>query len=160
MSVAPASGLVRRVAPSGDLEIVLTAASVGARSDLGATAWSVFEVLALGARSVDGDLVAESSIRAVATRLRIGKDRAAAAFAVLREAGWIELRQARVASNARFASASYVVHGVEVAEVMGRAEQVEAVKASRSESWTVSSCETASRLFGDEDEDDVRGEWQ
>jgi hypothetical protein len=157
MNAAPMTGLELRMRANGDLELVVTAATADARSQVGATAWSVFEVLALDARPIDGVLVAESSIRETATRLRIGKDRAAAAFAVLRDVGWIELRQQRVAMNARFASASYVVHGVAVAEVKGRDEQVEVVEVSRSESWTVSSCETATRLFGNEVDDGVRG---
>jgi hypothetical protein len=123
MSLVAWSGLTRRVTPSGEVELVVTAASIDTRSQIGATAWSVLETLALHARPSDGVLVAESSIRAVATQLCIGKDRAAAAFAVLRAAGWIELRRQRVAGNARFASASYVVHGVADTEVQERGEE-------------------------------------
>jgi hypothetical protein len=165
MNEAPMTGLRRRVAQSGEVELVVAAASADARCEVGATAWSIFEVLALDAvLAEDGSLVAESSIREVAARQRIGKDRAAAAFAALRAAGWIELRQSRVAGNARFASASYVVHGVAVAAVQRSGEAKENVaEVNKSESWTVS-CETARRLFKDEDdndvEDDVRGGWK
>jgi hypothetical protein len=160
MTVAPMTGLCRRVTPSGEVELVVTAASADARCEVGATAWSIFEVLALNAAlTEDGSLVTDSSIRELAARQRIGKDRAAAAFAALRAIGWIELRQSRVAMNARFANASYVVHGVGDAEVKEREKQRNAVKVTRSKSEAVS-CETARRLFPDEDEDDVRGEWK
>jgi hypothetical protein len=166
MNEAPMTGLRRRVAPSGEVELVVTSASADARCQVGATAWSIFEVLALDAvLTEDGSLVADSSIREMAARQRIGKDRAAAAFAALRTAGWIELRQSRVAENARFASASYVVHGIADAAAKRRvAAKDNVVELNESESWTVSSCEAARRLFEDEDdnevEDDLRGGWQ
>lgn len=142
-----------RASPAG-VECVVTAASVEARVAVGTTAWSVFEVLALAADEVDGVWVARSSIRDVASRLRIGKDRAAAAFAVLRHAGWIELRRERVAASARFASAMYVVHAVEVVAgaERGGGERVEGLEAKRSR---MTSRETARRLFGDEQDDDA-----
>jgi hypothetical protein len=161
MSDMPSSGLVRRGAGSGGVELVVTAASIEACATVGTTAWNVFVVLALEAVVVDGVLVARSSIRDVAARLRIGKDRAAAAFARLRAAGWIELRQERVATSARFASAVYVVHAVEVVadDPRGGDERAEQVSVARSRSRMVS-CETARRLFEDDEEDDDRGGWQ
>jgi len=160
MSTLPRSGLLRRASSAG-VELVVKAASVDARLEVGTTAWSVFEVLALATETVDGALVVRSSIREVAARLGIGKDRAAAAFAVLRDAGWIELRRERVAASARFASAVYVVHAVEIVagDEGGGEARVRRVEAKRSR---VSSCETARRLFGDDDDDvdGVGGGWE
>ena len=108
------SGLVWRLTPDHGLELVANAESLTARALVGATAWTIFETLALSAVALDEELLAFTTVRATAIELQLGKDRCASAFTALRRVGWIELRQSRVLDNSRFGGAHYVLHGITI----------------------------------------------
>ena len=83
--------------------------STGARREVAAVAWSVLELLALTSDDVDGRRVATTNARDLATRLGIGKDRAAAALRALRAAGLVVPHSGRDATTSRFAASCYEV---------------------------------------------------
>ena len=83
--------------------------SDAARRELGAVAWSVLEVLAFAGEDVGGRWVATTNARDLASRLGIGKDRAAAALSILRQAGLVVAHTSRDAGSARFAASCYEV---------------------------------------------------
>ena len=114
MTVTGLSGLVWRLTPDHGLEVVTNAETVTARVLVGATAWSIFETLALAAVALDDELLAFATVRSTAIELGLGKDRCASAFARLRRAGWIELRQARVLGDSRFGGTHYVLHAITI----------------------------------------------
>ena len=114
MTVTGLSGLVWRLTPDHGLEVVTNAETVTARVLVGATAWSIFETLALAAVALDDELLAFATVRSTAAELQLGKDRCASAFTRLRRAGWVELRQARVLGDSRFGGAHYVLHGITI----------------------------------------------
>ncbi len=63
-------------APDIDHHLVVTAASRGARADLGPTAWAVLEDLALDGQSdPEGHLVAAANVRRIAIHLGISRTR-------------------------------------------------------------------------------------
>jgi hypothetical protein len=70
-------------------------------------AWLALESLVLDATLVDGQLVVATSARHLARRLDIGKDRAAAALARLRDAALLCRLSAREDGSARFVAARY-----------------------------------------------------
>ena len=78
------------VGRSGHLELRLGPECRTLRKQLGMAAWIALEELALQARvERDGAATVAASARDLASRLDIGKDRAAAALATLRTAGVI-----------------------------------------------------------------------
>jgi hypothetical protein len=79
------------------------------RRELGVVAWSVLEILALIGEDRDGQWVATTNARDLASRLGIGKDRVAAALATLRSAGLVVAHTNREARSARFAASCYEV---------------------------------------------------
>lgn len=85
------------------------AESTTARRELGAVAWSILEHLALTSNDADGRRVATTNARDLASRLGIGKDRAAAALRVLRGAGPVVPHAGRDATTSRFAASCYEV---------------------------------------------------
>ena len=114
MTAASLSGLVWRLTPDHGLEVVTNTETIAARVLVGATAWSIFETLALAAVALDDELLAFATVRSTAIELGLGKDRCASAFARLRRAGWIELRQARVLGDSRFGGTHYVLHAITI----------------------------------------------
>jgi hypothetical protein len=70
--------------------------------------WAALEVLACRARTVDGELVAEIGVRALAAELGVAKDTAARALVVLRAHGVLVVDQRRTALG-KFGPASYTI---------------------------------------------------
>jgi hypothetical protein len=70
--------------------------------------WAALEVLACRARTVDGALVAEIGVRALAVELGVAKDTAARALVVLRTHGVLVVDQRRTALG-KFGPASYTI---------------------------------------------------
>jgi DNA-binding transcriptional ArsR family regulator len=97
-------------APDIDHRLVVTAASRGARADLGPTAWAVLEDLALDGQSdPEGHLVAATNVRRIAIHLGISKDTAARALARLADAGLVVRSPRRRSTNGAFVSSAYVL---------------------------------------------------
>jgi hypothetical protein len=97
------------VVAGGRVTLEVGAESEAARRALGAVAWSVLETLALTGQDLDGRWVATTNARDLASRLGVGKDRAAAALAALRRAGLVAPRASRDATTARFTASSYEI---------------------------------------------------
>jgi hypothetical protein len=123
-------GIVIVVDANGSVELTVDAGSRDARQGLGAVAWSVLEVLALGG-AVDGSgrWMTHSNARDLAVSLGIGKDRAAAALADLRRAGLVAAHVERDQRSARFARSRYEVripvsHGADAAPPASNDEPV------------------------------------
>jgi hypothetical protein len=99
-----------RIVGHGDgVRLEIGSDSNAARRELGLVAWSVLELLALAGEDVDGRWIAMSNAREIASRLGIGKDRAASALGTLREAGLVVAQTSRDASSSRFAAGCYEV---------------------------------------------------
>ncbi len=90
------------------LTLEVDSASMAARRELSAVAWSVLEALALTGSDAGGTWVATTSARDLGSRSGIGKDRAAAALGMLRAASLVEAHTSRDASS-RFAAGRYEV---------------------------------------------------
>ncbi len=125
MNATSLSGLVWRLTPDHGLEVITRVESIAARVLVGATAWTVFETLALSAVALDDELLAFATVRSTATELQLGKDRCASAFAALRRTGWIELRQSRVLGNSRFGDTHYVLHAITIERAAAVDDRVE-----------------------------------
>jgi hypothetical protein len=103
-------GITVVVDSGGGTALRVDAGSADVRRELGVAAWSVLELLALGGTVDDsGRLMTFSNARDVARSLGIGKDRAAAALADLRQAGLIAAHVERDQRSARFARSRYEV---------------------------------------------------
>jgi hypothetical protein len=99
-----------RILVDGDaVHLEIDTSSAAPRRELGAVAWSVLELLALVGEDVDGRWLATTNARDVASRLGIGKDRAAGALSALRQAGLLVAHTSRDASSARFDVGCYEV---------------------------------------------------
>ena len=103
-------GIVVAVNGNGTVELRVDPGSGEVRRELGVAAWSVLELLALGGASDgSGRWMVYSNARDLARSLGIGKDRAAAALAVLRGAGLIAAHVERDQRSARFARSRYEI---------------------------------------------------
>jgi hypothetical protein len=104
------TGLKIQIAIDGLVELRLGPECCSLRERLGMTAWVALEVLVL-AGEVDGAgrLTVGASARGLAGRLGIGKDRAAGALAVLRDAGLLVRVESRAGRSARFVAHRYQV---------------------------------------------------
>ena len=69
--------------------VLLGPGSSGLRRILGPMPWVSLEALAARSCEIDGRLVADISVRSLATELGVAKDTAARALGVLRDAGLI-----------------------------------------------------------------------
>ena len=76
---------------------------------VGVTAWVVLEALTVEARFEGDRLYVEKTSRDLAVLLAIGKDRAAAAVRVLRDAGILVQCSNRSSNNSRFAPSRYEI---------------------------------------------------
>jgi hypothetical protein len=100
---AVAAPAKRRPAPS-----VAWSDSVALRRAVGVLPWVALEVLANLARDVDGELLAEVSVRALAAELGVAKNTAARGLAVLRARGVVAMSQRRTTAG-RFGPPSYTI---------------------------------------------------
>lgn len=98
------------VGARGRLELRLGPESGLTRERLGLTAWVALEALALAAAPDSrGGIVVATSARDLATKLGIGKDRAAAALAVLRDAGLLVPIASSTGRSGRFVANRYEI---------------------------------------------------
>jgi DNA-binding transcriptional MocR family regulator len=88
--------------------VVLGPGSSQLRRALGPMPWVSLEALAARSRVIDGRLVADVSVRSLASELGVAKDTAARALGALRDAGLIVAAQGR-GSRGRFAGGCYAV---------------------------------------------------
>jgi hypothetical protein len=103
--------LVVVIAAQGHMELHLGSESGLLRERLGMTAWVALEALVLAAAPDGrGGVTVAASARDLAARLGIGKDRAAAALAVLRDAGLLVPVASSVGRSGRFVAHRYEIH--------------------------------------------------
>jgi hypothetical protein len=88
--------------------LVLLPESSSLRRAVGPMPWAALEVLASRARTVNGELVTEIGVRALAAELGLAKDTAARALVVLRAHGVLAADQRRTALG-KFGPASYTI---------------------------------------------------
>jgi hypothetical protein len=91
-----------------DAALVLSAASRPLRRQLRALTWVTLEEVALEAVAEDGRLVARTSARQVADRLRVDPAAAAGALRALRDRGFLALERDRGEAR-RFGLSAYVL---------------------------------------------------
>jgi DNA-binding transcriptional ArsR family regulator len=91
-----------------DVAIVVSAASRDLRRQLRALSWMTLEEVALDAVAEDGRLVARTSARQVAQRLRVDPGTAAGALRALRDRGLVALERDR-GDAGRFGLSVYVL---------------------------------------------------
>ena len=89
--------------------LVLTDRAASVRASLEPTAWVVLEELALRADLIDGQAVAEQSVRTVADSLGRSKDAVARALRQLATAGLVARAEERHGFSGRFVGVRYVV---------------------------------------------------
>jgi len=89
--------------------LVLTDRAASVRASLEPTAWVVLEELALRADLIDGQAVAEQSVRTVAESLGRSKDAVARALRQLAIAGLVARAEERHGFSGRFVGVRYVV---------------------------------------------------
>jgi len=94
--------------PQGTV-LVLTDRAASVRASLEPTAWVVLEELALRADLIDGQAVAEQSVRTVAESLGRSKDAVARALRQLAIAGLVARAEERHGFSGRFVGVRYVV---------------------------------------------------
>jgi DNA-binding transcriptional ArsR family regulator len=111
-------GRSRAAAPPGHA-IVLHDAASELRRSLRPVAWVVLEELALEAVVVRGALVAPTSARAIAERLRLDPATAASALRTLRERGLVELTRGPSPSG-RFGLSAYRLGRLPGVDVLAR----------------------------------------
>lgn len=101
---------VSRSSNTNSLHVTGDAAEL--RREVGPAAWFVLEYLALNATPTPGDggWAVVTNVRAIAATLGIGKDRAATALHVLRDAGLVTVEQSKRAAGARFEPSRYRIH--------------------------------------------------
>jgi hypothetical protein len=98
------------IAPDGHIELLLGRDSRLLRERLGMTAWVALEALVFTAEPDGrGGVTVAASSRDLAVRLGVGKDRAAAALAVLRDAGLLGRIERRAGRSARFVAHRYEI---------------------------------------------------
>ena len=98
------------VGAGGRFELRLGPESRLLRERLGMTAWVALEALVLAADpESSGAVTVAASARALAGELGIGKDRAAAALAVLRDAGLLVHVASNMARSGRFVAHRYEI---------------------------------------------------
>lgn len=98
------------VAADGHVELRLAPESRLLRERLGMTAWVALEALVLAAAPDGrGGVTVGASARDLAARLGIGKDRAAAALAVLRDADLLVLIPSSAGQSGRFVAHRYEI---------------------------------------------------
>ena len=124
------TGLIIVIDAGGQIELRLGPESRLLRERLGMTAWVALEALVLAAaRDGRGRLAAATSARDLATKLGVGKDRAAAALAVLRESGLLVPIASSTGRSGRFVAHRYeirlpVSRETDAVRSAGRAEGV------------------------------------
>ena len=89
--------------------LVLTDRAASVRASLEPTAWVVLEELALRADLIDGQAVAEQSVRTMAESLGRSKDAVARALRQLAAAGLVARAEERHGFSGRFVGVRYVV---------------------------------------------------
>ena len=89
--------------------LVLTERALVVRASLEPTAWLVLEELALQASSIDGQVVAEQSVRTLAVALGRSKDAVARALRQLLDIGLVERDESRHGFSGRFVGVHYVI---------------------------------------------------
>ena len=89
--------------------LVLTERAVSVRASLEPTAWVVLEELALRSDLIDGQAVAEQSVRTVADSLGRSKDAVARALRQLVATGFVARAEERHGFSGRFVGVRYVV---------------------------------------------------
>ena len=94
--------------PQGTVR-VLTDRAASVRASLEPTAWVVLEELALRSDLIDGQAVAEQSVRTVADSLGRSKDAVARALRQLVAAGLVARAEERHGFSGRFVGVRYVV---------------------------------------------------
>lgn len=104
------TGVTIVIGVGGHPELRLRSESRVLRERLGMTAWVALETLVLASdRDGPGRVTVAASARDLASKLGIGKDRAAVALAVLRDAGLLVRVETHAGRSARF-----VVHRYEI----------------------------------------------
>ena len=93
----------------GEVILLLTDRALAVRGSLEPTAWLVLEELALRATRIDGQAVAEQSIRSLADSLGRSKDATARALRQLIDAGLVERAEERHGFSGRFVGVRYVI---------------------------------------------------
>jgi hypothetical protein len=78
------------------------------RRRLGPTAWVVLEAVVAQAHDAEGDLVADGSVRSLASELGLAKNTVARALTILRECDLVAFTQTR-ASDGAFSAGRYVI---------------------------------------------------
>ena len=94
--------------PQGTV-LVLTDRAASVRASLEPTAWVVLEELALTSDLIDGQAVAEQSVRTMAESLGRSKDAVARALRQLAAAGLVARAEERHGFSGRFVGVRYVV---------------------------------------------------
>ena len=89
--------------------LVLTDRAAAVRASLEPTAWVVLEELALRSDLIDGQAVAEQSVRTMAESLGRSKDAVARALRQLAAAGLVARAEERHGFSGRFVGVRYVV---------------------------------------------------
>lgn len=97
--------------PAGERSLVITSTVRTLRRSVGLTAWAVLEELVLDAESTGSRLTTQTSTRAMAQRLGISKDTAAAALRRLAAIGLARRQDQRDAERGVFARSVYVIDG-------------------------------------------------
>jgi hypothetical protein len=102
--------LIVMIGTDGQVELRLGPESRLLRERLGMTAWVALEALVLAAEpESSGGVTVAASARDLAGKLGIGKDRAAAALTVLRDAGLLVPVASIACGSGRFAAHRYVI---------------------------------------------------